>query len=463
MKPKRADWNQRLTQQFLHMWPHYMATLRLGIPLIVGQVGQVVLTFIDSAMIGHHATIELSAASFCINLFNLPIFFALGYANALTPLIGQEHACRKFATAGAILRQGLRNNIILGLLLTALMGIIYFALPSLGLPQELLPHIKPYYVTQLVSLLFITSFNALKQFTDALGKTAIAMWVMLGGNVLNIVGNYALIYGEMGFPELGLLGAGLSTLISRIAIPIALVVYLSAQTNLQRYKAGFFRRKLSPTLARQANSMGLFIGGQMALENGLFSLSIVMVGWLGSLQLAAHHVAVTVQSIGFLVYYGAAAAIAIRASHYHGMGQYRNVRRAAIGGWHVVNFFAAIIMLILLVLRHSIVTLFTNSNEVAVLAATLLLVGILYQPFDALQISFANALRGVGQAKALMWISLVGYFGIALPAAYLLGIKSPLGAVGIWLAFPIGLGLAGIGFATRFFKVTQLKRPSKAI
>lgn len=440
------------------MWPHYSATLRLGIPLIVGQVGQVVLTFVDSAMIGHHATAELSAASFCVNLFNLPIFFALGYANALTPLIGQQHAYGQHAEAGAVLRVGLKNNLLLGLLLTALMGFVYFALPSLGLPEELLPVIRPYYLTQLASLLFITCFNALKQFTDALGQTAIAMWVMLGGNILNVLGNYALIYGHFGFPELGLLGAGLSTLFSRIVIPIALVVYLGTKTNMRRYQVGFFRRKLPTVLARKTSSDGLFIGAQMALENGLFSLSVIMVGWLGARELAAHHIAITVQSIGFLVYYGAAAAIAIRVSHFNGLRDRRNARHAALGGWHVVSFFALIIMVSLAALRHDIVKIFTTDAAVASLGATLLLVGILYQPFDALQISFANALRGLGQARALMIISLVGYFGVALPTAYFLGIRTSLGPVGIWIAFPIGLGLAGCGFAIRFFRVTSSRR-----
>lgn len=443
---------------FQRLLPHYTATLRLGIPLVVGQVGQVVLTFVDSAMIGHHATADLSAASFCINIFNLPIFFALGYANALTPLIGQQHACGEPATAGAVLRLGLKNNLLLGLLLTALMGIVYFSLPSLGLPKELLPIIEPYYLTQLASLLFISCFNALKQFTDALGHTAIAMWVMLGGNILNVIGNYALIYGHLGFPELGLLGAGLSTLLSRIVIPIALFIYISAQTNLRRYQVGFFRRKLSPTLARKTTTDGLFIGAQMALENGLFSLSVIMVGWLGARELAAHHIATTVQSVGFLVYYGAAAAIAIRVSHFNGLRDLRGARLAALGGWHVVSLFALFIMLSLAGLRHDIVKIFTTDPAVASLAATLLLVGILYQPFDSLQIAFANALRGIGQAKALMIISLIGYFGIALPAAYLLGIRTSLGPVGIWIAFPIGLGLAGFGFAIRFFKTSSPKR-----
>lgn len=435
------------------MLPHYAATLQLGVPLIVGQVGQVVLSFIDSAMIGHHSTAELSAASFCINLFNLPIFFALGYGYALTPLIGQEHARGQYATAGAVLRHGLQGNTILGVLLTALMAIVYFTLPYLGQPEDLLPCIRPYFLSQLASLVFITGFNALKQFTDALGRTSIAMWAMLGGNALNVVGNYTLIYGKLGAPELGLLGAGLSTLLSRVGMLATLAIYLFMRKDLRRYQLGFLRYQLPPTLAQKTRYNGLFIGGQMALESGLFSLSVLMVGWLGALQLAAHHIAITVQSIGFLVYYGAAAAIAIRVSHFIGRGQHRNAKRAATGGWLIVNLFALVIIASLLLLRHKIVWLFTNDQEVAALAAKLLLVSILYQPFDALQITFANALRGVNQAKALMLISLIGYFGIALPAAYLLGIHTPLNVIGIWLAFPIGLGLAGIGFSLRFFNV----------
>lgn len=441
---------------------HYRGTLALGVPLIIAQLGQIALGMVDSAMIGQHAMLDLSAASFCINLFNLPIFFSLGFGYALTPRIGQRHARGEVLDAGATLRYGLRANILLGLLLTLIMGLLYWRIPYFGQPPELLDRIRDYYLTVVFSLVFITAFNALKQFTDALGDTSISMWIMLAGNLGNILLNWLLIFGHGGCPELGLLGAGLATAAMRLLMPVALFIYILRTPRYSLYRKGFLAPQLPRGEMASMTGIGTFIGLQMALENGLFALSVVMVGWLGSVPLAAHHIAVTLQSIGFMIYYGAAAAISIRVSHFWGLRQYGNARRAAFGGLHIVFFFAALVMLLLFLCRHFIPWGFTDDPQVAALVTLLLLVGLLYQPADALQVTMANVLRGVGESKSLMLISFTGYFLIALPLAYLFGIRTSLATVGIWLAYPIGLGLAGLGFLFRFHYVLRCQLASTA-
>lgn len=440
-----------------HLTPHYRETLALGLPLIVAQLGQIVLGMVDSAMIGQYAMLDLSAASFCINLFNLPIFFALGFGYALTPRIGQRYARGELLDAAATLRYGLIINVLLGLLLTLIMGALYWCIPYFGQPVELLGRIQAYYLTVVVALTFITAFNALKQFTDALGDTKVSMWIMLAGNVGNIFLNWLLIFGHWGFPALGLLGAGIATAAMRLLMPVVLLVYIVSAPRYRRYRKGFLAPQLPRGEMGRLTSIGTFIGLQMALENGLFALSIIIVGWLGSVPLAAHHIAVTVQSIGFMIFYGAGAAIAIRVSHFWGLHQYGNARRAAFGGLHVVFLLAAIVMLLLFLCRDHIPWIFTDNPHVAALVTSLLLVGLLYQPADALQVTMANAARGLGESKSLMLISFIGYFLIALPLAYCLGIRTPLATVGVWLAYPVGLGLAGLGFLCRFHYVLHQK------
>ena len=180
---------------------HYKALFLLGLPIVIGQVGVIVLGFADTLMIGHHSTNELGAASFVNNMFTLAIIFSTGFSYGLTPIVGGFYGTRRFASAGQALRCSLLANLLVGILLTVIMGILYLNVERLGQPEELLPLIKPYYLILLASLVFVLLFNGFKQFTDGITDTKTAMWILLGGNVLNIVGNYILINGKLGFPD----------------------------------------------------------------------------------------------------------------------------------------------------------------------------------------------------------------------------------------------------------------------
>ena len=193
----------------------------------------------------------------------------------------------------------------------------------------------------------------------------------------------------------------------------------------------------------------------MAMESGIFNLSTIMVGWLGSVALAAHHVAITIQTLGFMTYYGIGAATAVRVSNYYGRGDVGNVKKAATSGLHIIWLLAAMLMVFLFVFRFDIAAIFNNDPDVIALVGTLLIIGISYQLSDGLQVNYANALRGISEVKAMALISFVGYFLIALPAGYLLGITWNLGITGIWLGFPIGLTLAGVMFFFWFRRCTR--------
>ena len=166
---------------------HYKALFLLGLPIVIGQVGVIILGFADTLMIGHHSTSELGAASFVNNVFNLAIIFSTGFSYGLTPIVGSLYGNKQFAPIGQALRCSLLANLLVGLLLTLIMGILYLNVERLGQPEELLPLIKPYYIVLLISLVFVLLFNGFKQFTDGITDTKTAMWILLGGNVLNII------------------------------------------------------------------------------------------------------------------------------------------------------------------------------------------------------------------------------------------------------------------------------------
>ncbi|PID90270.1 MAG: MATE family efflux transporter [Bacteroidetes bacterium] len=431
--------------------PHYRSTLKLGLPIVVAQVGQIALGFIDSAMIGWYGVDELAASSFCVNLFNLPIVLMVGYSLGLVPLMGQRFGRLDRVGAGAIFRAGLWSNLRFALVLTVIMLLLYLNLDRLGQPEKLLPLLGPYYLLNLFGLPFVCLFSCLKQVTDTSGRTAVAMWIMLIGNTLNVLGNYLMIYGHWGLPEWGLFGAGMATLISRIFMMVALLAILLRTDSLRRVRLGFFRRRLPARAAwREVFGKSSLISLQLGMEQAMFSVSVFLMGWLGEVALAAHQVTITAQSIGFMIYYGLGSAASIRVSHYWGQGQYRNAFRAGNAGFHTVLVSALFLGLTMVAFRHPLAAMFTDSPEVIALAEMLILCAIAYQPPDALQISYANALRGAGETNSLAVVAFIGYFVVGIPLSYALAFPLGLGAVGVWAAFPVGLGLAGVGYYLRF-------------
>ena len=297
---------------------HYKALFKLGLPIVIGQLGMIILGFADTLMIGHHSTEALAGASFVNNMFNLTIIFATGFSYGLTPIVGSLFGRGEQKAVGRTLKNALLVNGLIGILLTLIMGILYLNIHRLGQPEELLPLMRPYFIVLLISLIFVMLFNAFKQFADGITDTKTPMWLLIGGNILNIAGNWILIYGHYGFPEMGLLGAGIATLSSRILMPIVFVFIFIYSKRYQPYKEGFLEGKINRKDFFQLNKLGWPVGLQMGMETAYFSLATIMVGWLGAIALAAHQVMLTIGQLGYMMYYGMAAAVAIRVSNFHG-------------------------------------------------------------------------------------------------------------------------------------------------
>ena len=429
---------------------HYKALFLLGLPIVIGQVGVIVLGFADTLMIGHHSTNELGAASFVNNMFTLAIIFSTGFSYGLTPIVGGFYGVRKFAAAGQALRCSLLANLLVGILLTGIMAILYLNVERLGQPEELLSLIKPYYLILLASLIFVLLFNGFKQFTDGITDTKTAMWILLGGNVLNIVGNYILINGKLGFPELGLLGAGISTLFSRIVMVLVFVLVFFSSRRFLRYKLGFIRLGWSRALFRQLNALGWPVAFQMGMETASFSLSTVMVGWLGTIALASHQVMLTISQFTFMMFYGMGAAVAVRVSNFNGQNDIVNVRRTAYAGAHIILAMGIVLLSIVFFFRYQVGGWFTDNTEVSAMVVVLMVPFLAYQFGDGMQINFANALRGISDVKPMMLIAFIAYFIISLPAGYFFGFVMGWGLFGVWMAFPFGLSSAAVMLWLRF-------------
>jgi MATE family multidrug resistance protein len=412
----------------------------------------IVLGFADTRMIGHHSTEGLAAASFVNNVFNLVIIFATGFSYGLTPIVGSLFGKGEQKAVGCTLKNALCANGLMAILLTALMTLLFANIHRLGQPEELLPLMRPYYLVLLISLIPVMLFNAFKQFADGITDTQTSMWLLIGGNMLNILGNWVLIYGHWGFPEMGLLGAGIATLTSRIIILLAFIGIFFTAKRYQTYKAGFFEGRLNRKDFTQLNKLGLPVALQMGMETASFSLATIMVGWLGAIALAAHQVMLTIGQLGYMMYYGMAAAVAVRVSNFHGQHDTEGVRHSSSAGFHLILLMAVMVSIPLLLLRHQIGGWFTDNAEVTLMVANLIVPFILYQFGDGMQCTYSNALRGIADVKPVMYIAFIAYFIISLPAGYLFGFVFDWGLTGIWYSFLFGLTSAGLMFYFRFRK-----------
>lgn len=433
---------------------HFLLITRLGFPIVVAQLGTIVTGFADTIMVGQYGTNELSAAGFTNNVFGLIIYFLLGFSYSTTPVVGAFYGQGRYADAARSLKESLLANMGTCAAVVALMAVLYFNLHLLGQPEELLPLIAPYYLVVLASMPFVSAFNALKQFCDGVGDTKMPMWVMIGGNVMNIIGNYLLIFGKLGCPELGLVGAGVSTLIARVMMVVAIIVLILTSRRYAMYREGL-RMRVTADGVKHLTRKGLPVGLQLCMEASAFSLCGVMMGWLGAVPLAAHQVMCTISTLCFMVYYGIGAAVAIRISHFRGQGQWTEVRRVAGVGLTMTLATGLILSVLIFVLRYPIASMFTTSDEVVRVVVALIAPMMVYQIGDCIQIVYANSLRAIEDVKMMMMYAFIAYILVSIPLSYLFAFILGMGPEGIWWAFPFGLTTAGVLFWIRFNKTTR--------
>lgn len=433
----------------------YKETLRLGIPIAIGQLGVIIMGFADTMMVGHFSTDSLAAASFVNALFNLITYLLLGYSYGLTPIISSLVGQGRTQDAGAGFKHGIAANAGFALLLMVCMAVVYFLLPHMGQPAEILPLARPYYVCLLVSMLFVALFNASRQFTDALTDTTVGMTAILSGNALNILGNWLLIYGIGPFPELGLLGAGISTCMSRVYMALFVLSVVAFRKRYAAYREGFHQAACRWRSLGNVNAKSLPVALQMGMESGAFTFSGIMAGWISAIDLATYQVMVTIGGLGFLLYYSFGSSMSIRLAAAYGQRDWDAVRRASRAGCHLLLAMCLCSSLLFLFFGNAILQGFTEDAAVLALGGTLVPYLVFYQLGDAMQVCYSNALRGTGHVRPVMGVAFVSYVVVNLPVAYLLGFVLHMGSRGIFLAFTVGLLTAAALFWWNYRKALE--------
>ena len=434
---------------------NYIAIIRLGIPILIGQLGAIIVGFADTIMVGQYSTEALASASFVNNLFYTANFACLGFTYGLTPLIGAMFSQGRKNAIGEIMRNGLVLNFIFSLLITGIMFLFYVNIENMGQPQELLPLIRPYLLLFLAGLIPTAIFNTFAQWSYAIGNSRMPMWIILISNIVNIIGNWLLIYGNFGCPELGLNGAGISTLIARLICPIAIMVIFFGAKKYQEYRHGFFNSSISYGNLKHITITSLPIALQLSLESGSFTFAAVVTGWLGAIELAAYQIIVIVGTLGFCIYYSMGSSVSVLVANAAGRNDKKGMRQVAFAGYHIMLALATMSSLIFILFGRDLMTIFTDDAIVIATASTLIFPLVLYQLGDATQINFSNALRGTSNVMPMLWIALVCYVIVGIPATYTIAITASMGIYGIILSFSIPLFLAGALFLYFFMKTTK--------
>ena len=421
----------------------YRALARLGLPVLVTQVGIIAVSFADTMMVGAYGTLELGAASFVNNIFLVAIVALLGFANGMTPVTGALYGNGLLREAGTSLRAGFVLNFGISLVFTMIMGAGYFLLPSFGQPEELMPLIRPYYLIILSSIPATAVFNCCLNTSNGLTDTAMPMWIMIGGNLLNVAGNYILIFGKFGFPELGLIGAGLSTASSRYLMAVAIMIGFRFRYRYRTLREGL-RLKPGRTMTLKVWKTSYPIMIQNGIECFLWALGAVVCGWFGTAQLASYQIANIVGQFGFMIYLSAGVAVSIRVANFTGVGDVGSIRLSSKAGLHLMLFMATAASAIFLFEGRHLFSLFSPDSSVIEAGLPLVVPLVLYQYFDAVQLNYGSALRGTGDVKPLITVAAVSYILVGCSSLFLFATGLDMGNVGVYYSFSVTLLCAAV-------------------
>lgn len=443
-------------KRWKNWFPQYRENLTLAIPVVLSQLGQVVVQLVDNAMVGYLGALPLAAVSFGGAVFTVFLFWGTGLTLGLTPLAGEQYARRDYRTAARFFQNGLVFYTVVGLLLFAmLMGVDAF-LDRMGQSPEVVAQARPYYRYLAWSIIPFMIFGAFKQFLESIGNTRTGMVVVLSANLINVLLNYIFIYGNWGAPAMGAAGAGLATCISRVCMPLFILGYFLWNRSARRYFRLFSWSGQAWRWVSRLWKVGYPIAMQMLLEVSAFAFTSIMMGWLGTVALAAHQVVISMGNFVFMGQVGIGAATTILISHAYGVGNYRALRRAASASYHLSLMASAITMICFIVFRGWLPQVFTSDEAVIAVGAQLFVMAGLYQFSDGLQVISLSILRGMQDVRITMFYAFLSYVVINLPVGYLCAFTLGMGPRGLWVGFIVGLSTAAVLLNRRFRR--QIRR-----
>jgi MATE family multidrug resistance protein len=434
-----------------------LKTFKLAYPVIIGQLGIIMMGVVDSMMVGRLGSVPLAAASLGNSLIFLILIIGIGSSIVVSPLVAILVGGKRYSECGIYFRQSLLVNIVLSILMIGIILIGVNFIHYLNQPPEVIDLAIVYMSIVGFSAFPLMIFQTFKQFIEGLSVMKPAMVISLLANIINAFANWVLIFGEFGFPALGLAGAAWATFLSRVFMVIVIMIYVMRNEKFKQYDVTFRFRGLNFPVIKKLLSLGLPSGFQYFFEVGAFSFAVIMIGWIGANELAAHQIAINLASISFMAVLGISQAASIRVGNAMGEQNIANVRKAGFTGIILGASIMSIAGLTFILLNNFLPTLYINDEVVISIASRLIIIAALFQLSDGTQAVGIGVLRGLTDVKGPTIITFLAYWIISLPIAYLLAFKFNLGVEGVWIGLLIGLTTSAFLLTLRFnYKSKQL-------
>jgi len=434
---------------------HIKNTLRLSYPVIIGQLGFIMMGVVDSLMVGNIGATPLAAASLANSLFLVILVIGIGISYAITPLVAIAVGANKFSDCGVIFRQALIVDMVFGILLMLFVFVCSGFLIYLNQPPEVVKLATSYLNILGFSILPVMLFQTYKQFIEGLSIMRPAMVLTILANFINAFVNWVLIYGNLGFPAMGLDGAGWATFSSRLFMGIGLMWFVMSSSQFSQYDVTFHFRKINVKVIKKLLGLGLPSAFQYIFEVGAFSFAAIMIGWLGTKQLAAHQIAINLASISFMCALGVSAAGSIRVANAVGKQDVQEIRRAGFSAILVGQGMMASFGIIFIIFQKFLPSLYIDDQTVISLASSLLIIASIFQIADGTQAVGIGILRGLTDVKGPTVITFIAYWILGLPIGYVLGFMFDMSVQGVWVGLLIGLTASATMLTLRFNKKSR--------
>jgi len=429
---------------------HFSQTFKLALPIMLSQVGHVMVGIVDSIMVGQLGTEPLAASAFANSIFHVFLMFGIGVSYGITPLVAQADGEGDENKITRLLRNGIVMCSVTGLVLFGAMMITKYFLPIMGQPDIVVNLGTPYYLIIAFSIIPLMFFQNFKQFSEGMSVTKQIMFITIAANLINVLLNYLLIYGKFGFPELGLNGAGWATLIARISMAVVICVFVYRGAKFKMFRDGFNVLKVKATLIRPMLKIGIPSGTQFMFEVGAFSVAAILIGTMGAKELAAHQIAISLVALSYMMATGVSAAATVRVGNQYGKGDGLNLIKAGNSSFLLSVIVMTTCAIVFITFNKFFPTLYINEPDVMKMASSLIIIAGFFQLSDGIQVVGLGALRGMSDVRIPTIITLVAYWVLAIPISYFFGFELDMGPEGIWYGLLVGLSIAAVFLFLRF-------------
>lgn len=438
--------------------------LRLAAPVMLGMLGHTFVGLIDNIMVGQLGTAELAAVSLGNSFMFIAMSLGIGFSTAITPLIAEADGENNFASGKLAFKHGLFLCTTLGIIL--FLGVL-FAKPLMYYmeqPVEVVELAIPYLDLVAVSLIPLIIFQAFKQFSDGLSMTKYPMYATLIANIVNVFLNYLLIFGKFGLPQMGIVGAAIGTLVSRLIMVVFLWFFLKRREKSKAYVTNIKFFVLQSSMLKKILTLGFPSALQMFFEVGIFTSAIWISGILGKNPQAANQIALNLSAMTFMVAMGLSVAAMVRVGNQKGLQQYRELRRIAFSIFLLTFFIEIVFALCFIVFNNLLPEIYldlddvenlVDNTEVMTIAAKLLLIAALFQISDGIQVAVLGALRGLQDVKIPTAITFFAYWIIGFPISFYLGLYTEYKSIGIWIGLLAGLTTSALLLYARFHYLSK--------